>query len=78
MMLLWCAVRDYYGLFVIAVLKRSPRRLQAALALRRRASFYSSLSGEYSQAGGAGSRHWARAESQVSPRFIPAILFHEY
>lgn len=51
-------------------MKRSPRRLQAALALRRRASFYSSLNSEYSQAGGAGSRHWARAESQVLASFL--------
>ena len=37
--------------------------MQAALALRRRASFYSSLNAEFNQSGA--SRHWARAESQV-------------
>ena len=46
--------------------RRSPRRLQAALALRRRASFYTSMNTVEGPSAGAGSsRHFARAESQV-------------
>ena len=45
-------------------MRSSPRRLQAAMALRRRASFYTSLNNaDVSNAGS--SRHWSRAESQV-------------
>ncbi|KAI9549955.1 hypothetical protein GHT06_005226 [Daphnia sinensis] len=46
------------------VLRRSPRRLEAAIALRRRASFYSSLTSELNPEKGA-SRNWSRGESQV-------------
>ncbi|XP_057381286.1 uncharacterized protein LOC130703854 [Daphnia carinata] len=46
------------------VLRRSPRRLEAAIALRRRASFYSTLTSELNPEKGA-SRNWSRGESQV-------------
>lgn len=49
---------------VVLALRRSPRRLEAAIALRRRASFYSSLNSELNPDKGA-SRNWSRAESQV-------------
>lgn len=45
-------------------MRRSPRRLEAAIALRRRASFYSTLNSELNPDKGA-SRNWSRAESQV-------------
>lgn len=45
-------------------MRRSPRRLEAAIALRRRASFYSTLNSELNPEKGA-SRNWSRAESQV-------------
>lgn len=48
----------------IIALRRSPRRMEAAFALRRRASFYSSLSSDLNAEKGA-SRNWSRAESQV-------------
>ena len=49
-------------LLLISALRRSPRRLEAALALRRKASFYKTLD---SASSAGASRHWARAESQV-------------
>ncbi len=45
-------------------IRRSPRRLQAAMALRRRTSFYSSMNSDLNPEKGA-SRNWSRAESQV-------------
>ena len=45
-------------------MRRSPRRLEAAIALRRRASFYSTLTSDVNPEKGA-SRNWSRAESQV-------------
>ncbi len=48
----------------LKALRRSPRRLEAAIALRRRASFYSTLTSDVNPEKGA-SRNWSRAESQV-------------
>jgi len=50
--------------YLFAASRRSPRRLEAALALRRRASFYSSMNSDLNPEKTA-SRNWARAESQV-------------